>query len=181
MRTYTVHHAEDDPQSIVELADDAVFVKDGFSWPAFLMPLIWLPYRGMWLAFAGYLSVVGAILLLVSRVEIDGLSVFALGVAVNLLMGFEGNDLLRWKLSREGLRTIAVVQARSLSSAERRFFQGMIEATGSPAGGVELHIETKPARSPVAAQVKAGTVWADQAGDDEEGIVGLFPRPEGKA
>ena len=185
MRTFTVHHTDNDPRTVVDLADDTVFVKDGFSWPAFLISMLWLIYRGMWWVLLGYIAVVIATSTLMSLLGVDDTTALAVGFAVNLLMGFEGNDLLRWTLSRSGLRPVAVVQARSLTSAERRFFQGMIDAAGYPSveGYPELPSEEQPATKPAAPvnPTRAGGVWADQAVEEEERIVGLFPRPEGKA
>lgn len=186
MRTYTVHHTDNDPRTVVDLADDTVFVKDGFSWPAFLIPMLWLIYRGMWFVLLGYIAVLIATSTLMGLLGVDDLTALAVGFAVNLLMGFEGNDLLRWTLSRRGLRAVAVVQARSLTSAERRFFQGIIQAAGYPPAEAytEVPADDQPATKPAVAlnPTRAGGVWADQAvEEEEERIVGLFPRPEGKA
>lgn len=179
MRTYTVHHIDDDPRTIVELADDVVFVKDGFSWPAFFIPMFWLIYRGMWIVLIGYIAVLVVSSTLLGFLGVDDTTSFVVGLAVSLLMGFEGNDLLRWTLSRSGLRAVAVVQAGSIEDAERRFFQGMIEAAGHPLP--EVYTEVRKSRPTVSHPARAGGVWGSQGVDDEEQIVGLFPRPEGKA
>lgn len=187
MRTYTVHHIDNDPRTVVDWADETVFVKDGFCWPAFLIPMLWLIYRGMWWVLLGYFALVIATSALTNFLGVDDLTAVAVAFAVNLLMGFEGNDLLRWTLSRSGLKPIAVVQARSLTAAERRFFQGVIEAAGYPSPEMHLDVgsQEQPAPAKPAAPVnptRAGGVWAEQAvEDEEERIVGLFPRPEGKA
>jgi hypothetical protein len=91
----------------------------------------------------------------------------ALGLAINLLMGFEGNDLRRWTLGRRGLRLVGLVSGRRVADAERRFLETLVDGTyaASPVG---------PAR-PERPAVRAGT-WARPETEDE--VIGLFPGPE---
>ena len=57
MTTYTVHEALIPPRELDRRADDIVFVKEGFSWWAFLAPLPWLLYRRLWLETLAYVFV----------------------------------------------------------------------------------------------------------------------------
>jgi hypothetical protein len=49
MLTYTAHRRaellldDDDGNSVV-------FIKDGFSWPAFVIPFVWMIWHRLWLA-----------------------------------------------------------------------------------------------------------------------------------
>jgi hypothetical protein len=42
--------------------------------------------------------------------------------AINLVLGFEGNSLLRWTYERRGFKGLGLVQGDDLEAAEYRFF-----------------------------------------------------------
>ncbi len=122
MKTFSVHCREDVIASPTGLADGALFVKEGFSWPAFLFSPVWSLLKGLWLIAAihsGFYVVIG-LLLAVGIVSED--LFWLLLLAFNLLLGFEGNDLYRRKLARRALRERGVVVADNLQMAEHRFF-----------------------------------------------------------
>ena len=75
-----------------------VFIKEGFCWPALVVPLLWILYRRLWLVLLGYL---------VASLGLGRLSVElgdALGgliiVLASLLFACEANGLRRWTLER---------------------------------------------------------------------------------
>jgi hypothetical protein len=111
MAIYTVHRR-------AVAADDPVFVKDGFSWPAFIFTLFWLVYKRMWIVAA----IVAAAMIATSQLaEMSGnaeLTRTLTGLIIGLILGFEGNDLLRWSLARRGYGEIDVVQGSDLEEAE---------------------------------------------------------------
>lgn len=122
MNIYTVHHRQEATGSLTGLADDAVLVKQGFSWPAFLVPLFWLVWKRMWIVLALYLAVeMGLAAVTYTELASQG-AVAAASLAVNLILGFQGNDLYRWTLERRRYREQAVVAGRDLAAAEHRYF-----------------------------------------------------------
>jgi hypothetical protein len=139
MRIYTVHHRQEASGSLTGLGDDAVLVKDGFSWPAFLVPLLWLIYKRMWIVLAFYLAATAGLTALAQFALAPESAVFAGNLAINLILGLEGNDLYRWTLSRRRYRERAVVVGRNLVTAEQRYFQAVAEAIGRgrPAAGAQ--------------------------------------------
>jgi len=99
-----------------------VFVKDGFSWPAFLVPFFWLIWHRMWWALAGYLIAVAGVAGAGYAAGFpDGLGTW-LGLLVNLYMGLEGNNLRRKVLSRRGYQEVADVAANDGEEAAWRLF-----------------------------------------------------------
>ena len=175
MRSYTVHHPQEDFRTIAKMADAAVLVADGFSWGAFSVPPVWLCLRGLWLELTAYVLAVVAVIALSGFAILDLVAVLCVFVALNFLVGLEGNEFLRAKLGRAGFHTMTVVRAESLEAAERRFFENLFERAGDP----PLRVETGPrAASP---ERPLGTVWAEQGRTGEDEIVGMFPRPESKA
>ena len=118
MRIYTVQQGLD-PRAA---GDDLEFVRDGFSWDAFVFTLVWPLYHGLWLVFVVVLAVSAV---LSAAVGVLGLSDFgrsAVWLAAALLFAFEANNLRRWTLRRRGWRDVGVTAGRTLSDAEHRFF-----------------------------------------------------------
>jgi len=154
MTTYTVHAPPVSATGGMREAERMVFVRDGFCWAAFLIPVIWMLYRRMWLVLCFYaLFAVG--------VEWAGRTLgaptaVALGLLGALYLGFEGNTLRRWTLARRRFREQGIADGRSLEEAEIRFFVRADDATPGPSG---------PASAPLAQPHFS----AD--------IVGLFPTP----
>lgn len=104
-------------------ADRAVFVKDRFSWGAFLFGPAWLLLRGQWLVLLIYIAALGGLLL--------GLAVYApAGLAYapwfvfcfHLLLGFEATSIRSATLNRWGRPMTGVVAGKDLDDCERRYF-----------------------------------------------------------
>ena len=123
-------------------ADDVVFLREGFSWWALLFPLPWLAIKGMWIVL---IIAVAAQFFIWSIAEALGFgeamrAVFSL--LINLVLGFEGRDLLRWTYERRGYGERGLVQADDLEGAEFRFFTEI----GLPALQV---VEPPPTQPPI--------------------------------
>jgi len=130
LRVYTVHHRQEASGSLTGLGDDAILVKEGFSWPAFFVPALWLIYKRMWIVLAFYFAVAAGLTVLAQGAFVPETAVFVGNFAVNLILGLEGNDLYRWTLARRRYRERAVVMGRNLISAEQRYFEAVAEAIG---------------------------------------------------
>lgn len=133
-----------------ERGDQAVFVKDGFSWPAFLLGPLWLLWHRMWVVFVLYAVVMVGVPMGVERLAgeaVAGIVGFGLGV----WFGFEAQGLRRWALGRRGWTLMAVVEGRRFRNAERRYF------SDRPV----VHTPLTPA------------AWRDE----EPRVVGVFPEP----
>lgn len=123
MLTFTVHEPPNPPADRVDRAESLVFVKDGFSWAAALLAPVWLIAYRLWWPLLGFVLLSGAFEVIKRFSGIDtrwtGLAVLAL----NLLVGFEGDTLRRWALERRGWRMLGAVTGRSAAECERRFFE----------------------------------------------------------
>lgn len=154
----------------------AVFVKDGFSWPALLFGGLWLISRRLWLVLLGYLVATGLISALVGVFDRELASVAL--IFFQLLFGLEANELRRWTLQRHGYRLAAVVEGRGIEEAELRYFSGLSAPADPPpppaeaAGG-----GAAPPPAPTAPPPLAAVAPSAEAGD----VVGLFPAPGGRA
>ncbi len=126
LRIYTVHVRP----ARGDLAEDTVFVREGFSVWAFLFQVIWALYHRLWAV---------ALLFLVIALGVDALSGllalsvgarFMLGLGIAILIGSEANDLRRWTLKRCGYDEVDIVAGHDLDEAELRHFS---EFTGAGA------------------------------------------------
>lgn len=144
MKIYTVHHRQEASGSLTGLGEDVVLVKEGFSWPAFFVPLIWLIYKRMWIVLAFYVAATAGLMVLAQSIIMPESAVFVATLVLNLILGLEGNDLYRWTLGRRRYREQAVVVGRNLVTAEQRYFEAIAEAIrrrraepAVQAGGIE--------------------------------------------
>ncbi len=167
MKIYTIHHPAGTPDGMLRDPESTVLVKEGFSWPAFFIPALWLIYKRMWIVLVLYIaaSILVAVLLGIYHIpEYPGVLV---ALALNLAMGLEGNELLRWTLARRGLDMVATVVGRDMGEAEHRAFEAAVEGAGpamaapAPADG----------RRPAPPSVPRHPRFADTPDN------GLFPEP----
>ncbi len=108
---------------------DAVFVREGFSWGAFFFSVIWALYHRLWFGALMIIGLTAAVSLVSDFLDVDPITSAVLGLAVSLIIGWEGNDWRRRKLERRGYMTAGLIAAQSLLEAERRFFARASEVT----------------------------------------------------
>jgi len=158
MAVYTVHEPPTRTEDGLGHAERFAFVRDGFSWPAFLVSPIWMLGHRLWLVLVGYLGLAAA---LVGVLRLIGAS-DALGLVLgllSLLVGFEASSLRRWTLARRGWINLGVVVGDDLEAAERRFFDAWV------AGGPLQAPRQSPSRP------------ASPPGRTLPEVIGLFPEP----
>lgn len=118
MRHYSVHQ----PPWAPAFPDAVRFIKEGFSWPAFLFTGLWLLGKRLWVEFAIFVALVVAMEMAFHAIGVGqamgGLGSFIIGLA----LGYAGNDLVRAKLVRMGYVEVGEVAARDLESAELKYF-----------------------------------------------------------
>ncbi len=107
--------ALDDPRSVI-------FLKEGFSWPAMIVPLLWMLYHRMWLVAVGYVVLSGGVAMLGQLFGSNETSAAIIGFGFGLIVAFEANGLRRWYLQRSGYRQVATVAEKNLPLAEARYF-----------------------------------------------------------
>lgn len=116
MRHYTVHLRRP-----VRTDADLVLIKEGFSWPAFLLSILWGLWHRLWLFSA---ALVGLQVLVGGVVHVAGLhpgTHLAVDLGIALLAGLFGNDFRRRALASRGFHPETVVAAKDLAAAEKRF------------------------------------------------------------
>jgi hypothetical protein len=103
-----------------ERASDATtFVRDGFSWLAFLLAPLWLAWHKLWVEAALAFVAMGLISVLGQRLGLDWAG-SALSLLVSLYIGLEGQGLRIAALRRRGWQEWGVVEANNLDDADIR-------------------------------------------------------------
>jgi Protein of unknown function (DUF2628) len=118
MRVYTVHCW---PGSL-EPDAGAILVKEGFSWPAFLIAPFWLLYQRLWLALFAVVVFGLALDLGLDLAGADPLTGFIASAGFALFIGLEANDWRRAKLNRRGYRMAGIIAADDHDGAMHRYF-----------------------------------------------------------
>jgi hypothetical protein len=165
MSVYTVHEP---PQ---RMADDSVnaerfaFVRDGFSFWAFLLGPLWMLWHRMWLVLLGYLVVSGVLETLVKAAGASAAVVSLIGLLISFLVGLEAGTLRRFALGRRGWSNVGVVSGDDVEDAERRFFDAWVRRTTPRSDAL-------PASAPPA----LGAAPPPRMPHPSD-VVGLFPEP----
>lgn len=144
-----------------EAADHSAFVKDGWCWPALLIPPIWLVWRRMWLVLLGWSAVALMISLASSLLDLPAAPAAGLEVLFALWFALEANAMRRWTLIRNGWRFAGIATGADLVDAEHRHFhRRRLPRPPSRHGGAA------PPLAPLAQRSASG-----------EPIIGMFPEP----
>jgi hypothetical protein len=117
MKIYTAHRFPETQR------EHARFVKDGFSWPAFFFPVIWLVIKRLWLPLAVYVLALTLISVAASRLGLEGGPVVILAIGVNLILAFEANNLYRKALLRRGMVEDGYFVGEDSDEAALKYFQ----------------------------------------------------------
>lgn len=194
MRIYTVHFRKNAPAD----GEGFVFVREGFTWGGLVFGWLWLLYRRLWIPLILWIAATVLIGAFAEASQVDKAVPVIVAFAMQLWLGFEGNDLRRWVLERKAYVEVDVVAAPGRADAERIFFSrwkgpvDLSEGTGnwvSPSDGVWPK-RPKAGENGGAAQADSGSKGADsgtqEAGArhgvwprrDDERVLGLFPKPQ---
>jgi Protein of unknown function (DUF2628) len=111
MKLYSVYARPEDAAF-----EEAVFVAQEFSWPAFVFGGLWALANRMWIVAAVMLA---GLALLSSLPEREGLFV-SLGVAV--LAGMFAPELKAWSLRRRGFAKVGQASGGDMEAAEIVFY-----------------------------------------------------------
>ena len=166
MSVYTVYEP---PLKAHESAPDPerfVFVRDGFSFWAFLLAPFWLLRYRLWLAFIGYVIVAIALQIALRLIGASPTVTVIVAALLSLLVGFEAATLRRFTLSRRGWRNVGLVVGDDLESAERRFFDAWVNKSW-----------TERSSGDSATRASSPAMGVPMARRPSSEVIGLFPQP----
>ncbi len=130
MRTYSVHIKPADASE----DGDAVLLREGFSWLAFLVPIPWALWHGMWLTTIVLVIVAAIVGAVVAWLAFDPAGQIAVAVGYGLVAGLSAPDWRRRSLTRRGYVERGVVVGRDRAAAEFRFLVVRKELLGERPG-----------------------------------------------
>jgi hypothetical protein len=133
MAVYTVHVPASSSSERGSL-ERAVFLRDGFSWGAFLFGPLWLAWRKAWLVALLWAIFLAALAGLGAALDLDQFGIGTLGLAAAVVLGFEGSRLVAWSLERRGYAEAALQVADTIDEAEEVFFASLRSNASSAAG-----------------------------------------------
>ncbi|MBO0718099.1 MAG: DUF2628 domain-containing protein [Rhizobiales bacterium] len=164
MSIYTVHQP---PLHSVAAAAEPyrfVFVRDGFSWWAFLLTPFWMLRHRLWLTLVVYLLVSAALDVGLRALGGSAFTMVLAGLLISLLAGLEASTLRRFKLARRHWRNLGVVTGDDVEDAERRFYDAWIRQA--------------PARRPPSLpSAPTSSSFPPTPPAASSGVIGLFPEP----
>ena len=169
MSIYTVYEP---PLKAHESAPDPerfVFVRDGFSFWAFLLAPWWMLRHRLWLALVCYVILAVALSIALRLIGASAAVAIIAGALFSLLVGFEAATLRRFGLARRGWRNVGIVVGDDVESAERRFFDAW---TNWPN-------KTWAERPSVdgASRTSSSAMGVPMARRPSSEVIGLFPQP----
>jgi Protein of unknown function (DUF2628) len=141
-----------------------VFVRDGFSFSAFLLAALWMLWHQMWLVLPLYIAVALGAEAVLYYAGVPVAVIAIIGLLASLLLGIEAATLRRFTLARQGWKDVGIVSGADQQDAEQRFFEAWVHATASEPGQPAVHAP-HPVSSPVPRMPQSPDV------------IGLFPNP----
>jgi hypothetical protein len=132
---------------------DTLFVRDGFSWLAFIFPLPWLLFRRLWLVAIAAVLLYGAAIYLAETYRLDALP-FAFSFLLSLWVALEGGEARVRKLVAQGWQIDRILAARNLGDAEAIYFAELAghspAQTAAPMPVLPLATDSMPSSNVVA-------------------------------
>jgi hypothetical protein len=138
MRSFTLHAKPPPPRASVpaagtrvqpkaasRLAGLPVVVPEGFSLFAALLPAPWFLLHRLWLPLVLYIA-----FNVLAAYTLPGPVLPFLTVALQVLIGFEAQNIRRWVLARRGLAMAGVVVARDAEAALLRALDARPDLAG---------------------------------------------------
>lgn len=151
MISYLVHLPAAARPGSADGLDRIVLVKDRFHWLAFVLPLLWLLFNRLWLAFLVVLAAGVALGVAGSLLNLPEPLVIALEALMAIGLGVFAAELKSRGLARRGLPLAGVATGKDEDEAMRRFADRWLAAASQPAPAGPSAAGTVPTRGAFAA------------------------------
>ncbi len=150
-------------------AEEAVLVREGFNWEAFLLTPAWALWHGLWLALALWLAWVFLVASIGSLAHLEPEAAFVVYLVGALDFGLEADRFRQARLSQSGYLLQGLALGGSLGEAEDLYFNRREEWT-------EATAPSAPAKPAIPAGERVGSPASNMGAD----LLGLFPPQETK-
>ena len=183
MPSFTIFEKPDLP--LEESAENAVIVKNGFSYWAFFLPLPWLLVKRLWWVLLGYIAII------VVFSTLDSLLPFWASLLLSLVFAFlfatEAPNLVGWSLERKGYREVVTLFAEDREHCEERYVKARVEmAETAEDRKIGANLAARSATSPNLMSHNNDTetkrvehhALKPISGSQDQPVLGLFPAPK---
>jgi hypothetical protein len=124
---YTVYLKAGDSQAYL----NPEFVREGFSWPAFLLTFFWAFYHKLWISGLAMLAFTFFSVWMQKSDMLSEESCSVVILAFHLIVGLHANDWLRTGLKHRGYLLSDISTGNSLLLAQQRFYERFLAARPS--------------------------------------------------
>lgn len=121
-RSEKIYNAYEKPEA-AEVTERMALVREGFSFWAFSLHVLWLLMNRLWLLFGLYILTVVVLSMLCEALGLSQFSTLCVQLWLQLMLGFHAYDLQGWLLKRRGYRFAGVIVAADDIAAERRYYE----------------------------------------------------------
>ncbi|MCA0400901.1 MAG: DUF2628 domain-containing protein [Proteobacteria bacterium] len=149
MARFTIHEPKDSKDRVTRL-ENTRFVRDGWSWQAFLFGPLWLIMKRHWVF--GTITLIAQILLIAGiwQLPIPEAARLLVILALAILWGFEGASVRRFDLAQAGFSENGLILGSDEDHLEQRYFAVMAgKASAGPASSTPDEAPRGPWGSPV--------------------------------
>jgi hypothetical protein len=103
--------------------EEAVFIKSGFSLPAFLFGILWVLYHKLWKVAGVLILIQIALTLLYKSSHIQEMTYVIISNLVLVYLAFDASDIQENDLSAKSYILQSIVSAPNLDQAKINFFE----------------------------------------------------------
>jgi len=122
MALYSVYLPSSGQMTTQEIMGRAIFIKDRFSWGAFLVPPLWLGYRRIWRWLLVYALLEGLLIVGATNIALNPALTGIVSLLIAFFIGICGREWWGAALERRGFELAGIVQGETPEDAERRFY-----------------------------------------------------------
>ncbi|APH70292.1 DUF2628 domain-containing protein [Aquibium oceanicum] len=117
---------------------DPVYVRDGYSLFAFLLPLVWLLWNRLWIETLVFLAITLGLGYLGEQAGAAEVAVAGFSILLAIFIGIEGAVFRLWAMRRRGWTEWGVVEAHDREDAEARYVSESLAPAEKPVLAVPM-------------------------------------------
>ncbi|MCE7028846.1 DUF2628 domain-containing protein [Jiella avicenniae] len=153
-----------EPPEAVGPSDAAIFLRDRFSFLAFVFTFLWMFRYGLWVSGLVTIAILVALNLL-GTVQGFELSAALISVLLGVLIGLEGPSLRAARLRRNGWNDVAAFEAQNTDEAE------LIYYCAAETAAIEPPVSPATPSAPVTPAAPAEPAASSEPGGPAEGAM----------
>ena len=130
MKIYTIYAKKDEPNPL----ENAILIKEGFSWMGAILHFFWAFYHKMWLIGFALFAINIFMTLLQTKGLVDLEILQAIRFGFLLFVGASFNDWYRYTLTKKGYILYGIVSGKNEDEASYKFMSDMLQRSTFASG-----------------------------------------------